>query len=94
MNKLNPYPVTSSSDELKNATKIISKEHFKKNVTNEKLKVIDENIVKKPCDKIICNICGRHFTRSNKSKHNKTNHHKFCEELNKKWRDSILQQRV
>lgn len=84
MNKINPYPVTSDTEELKNDSKIIQKEHFKNNISNEELKV------KKYGDKVDCMICGKRYTRYNKSKHNKTKHHIFCEKLNKKWRDSII----
>lgn len=90
MNNLNPFPVTSSIDDLKKSDKVIAREHFKNNVTKDTLKVIDENIVKKPYDRLDCKICGKKFMRCNKSKHNKTKHHIFCENLNKKWRDTII----
>lgn len=90
MNKINPYPVTCNLDELKKTNKIIYKEHFKKNIDNDNLKYIDLNKQKKSTDVIKCNICDKNYTRSNKSKHNKTKHHIFCEKLNKKWRDSII----
>lgn len=90
MNNLNPYPVTSTTQELKDSNKIIQKEHFKKNITNEKLKINDENIKKTPYDKLDCKICGKQFMRCNKSKHNKTKHHIFCEKLNSKWRETII----
>lgn len=91
MNKINPYPVTSTTEELNDINnKIINKEHFKKNINDEKLKTIDNNTSKSPKDKIECNICGRSYTRSNRIKHNKTKHHIFCVGLNKKWRESII----
>lgn len=90
MNKINPYPVTSSIDELKNNEKIIQKQHFTKNVDIPCLKTIDNNKEKKPTDIITCMICDKIYTRSNKSKHEKTKHHIFCVNLNKKWRDSII----
>lgn len=90
MNKINPYPVTAEVSELKNDEKIIQKEHFNKNIANEKLKSQDDNKLKTKNDKIKCMICGNSFTRSNRSKHNKTKHHIFCEGLNKKWRDTII----
>lgn len=90
MNKINPFPVTSTIDEIKETDKIIQKEHFKNNINNESLKISDNQKNKKSNDKIECKICGRSFTRCNRSKHNKTKHHIFCEKLNKKWRESII----
>lgn len=46
MNKINPYPVTAEVSELKDDEKIIQKEHFNKNITNEKLKSQDDNKLK------------------------------------------------
>lgn len=90
MNKINPYPVTSTVEELKDNEKIIQKEHFKKNIENKQL--IDEynGSSKGRNDKIKCMICGNTYTKSNKSKHIKTKHHIFCEGLNRKWRDTII----
>lgn len=91
MNKINPYPVTCSVDELKNnSNNIFHKAHFKKNIDNENLKVNDISREKKGNDIIECKICGRTYTRYNKSKHTKTKHHIFCEKINDKWRKTII----
>lgn len=88
--KINPYPVTLEKEDLKNLNKVINRAHFEKNIEDNNKKIVDNHVEKKGSDKIECKICGRTYTRYNKSKHNKTNHHKFCEKLNDKWRDSIL----
>ncbi len=90
MNKINPFPVTSSVDDIKDVNKVIQKQHFKNNINDDTLKTIDSSITKKSNDKIECMICGKKYTRCNKSKHNKTKHHVFCLGLNKKWRETII----
>lgn len=90
MNKINPYPITASKEELINDNKVIQNLHFKNNINKEELKVSDCHIIKNGNNKIQCMICGKYFTRYNKSKHNKTKHHLFCENINKKWRDMII----
>lgn len=90
MNKINPFPVTSDIDELKNNTKIIQKEHFKNNINDKNLYIEDDNLNKKGSDKVKCMICGNYYTRYNKYNHNKTKHHKFCDNMNKKWRNMII----
>ena len=35
-------------------------------------------------DRIKCNVCGKEFTRSSRTKHNKTQHHRTYEQLNRK----------
>lgn len=91
MNKINPYPVTSSVEELKsNNNNIFHRAHFKKNICDEKLKINDINNEKKGKDIINCKICGKNYTRYNKSKHIKTKHHIFCEKINDKWRNTII----
>lgn len=90
MNKINPYPITSTDKEIINDNKIIQNIHFKNNINDDKLKIEDNNKIKKGNDKIKCMICGKLFTRYNKSKHVKTNHHLFCEKINKKWRNMII----
>jgi hypothetical protein len=50
----------------------------------------DKQDDKKYTDRIECKICDRSYTRSNASKHRKTKHHQFCEKLNKKWRDMLI----
>lgn len=90
MNKINPFPITSDTNELINNNKVIQNLHFKNNINKEELKIFDNNETKKGNDKIKCMICGNFFTRYNKSNHNKTKHHKFCEKINKKWREMII----
>mgnify|MGYP000850943203 CR=1 FL=1 len=85
MDKINPYPITSSLEELKNDNKIIQKAHFIKNINDEKFK--NEQISN---NRIKCMICGKEYTKYNKTKHYKTKHHIFCEKLNYKWRKMII----
>jgi len=37
-----------------------------------------------PNDRVICDLCGGKFTRSNRSSHKKTEKHKLYEKVNKK----------
>lgn len=90
MNKINPYPITSTKKEIIDNNKIIQNIHFKNNINKEELKIEDNSKIKKGSDKIKCMICSKYFTRYNKSKHNKTSHHIFCEKMNKKWRNMII----
>lgn len=91
MNTLNPFPVTSTEEELKKTNNVIGKEHFKNNINDVKLTTIDTNPTKSGKDKITCNICGKSYTRYNKTKHCKTKHHQFCTKMNTKWRNIIIQ---
>jgi hypothetical protein len=43
----------------------------------------------KPTDKVVCKICGKTFVRSNRSRHNDTNHHKIYEKMSSTIRDLI-----
>lgn len=43
-----------------------------------------------PNDRLECEICGKTFTRANRDKHNKTNHHKLHLQLNKKLRGVLF----
>ena len=90
MNKLNPFPVTATLDEIKSTTRIIPKLHFEKNINDKKMQVEDIHIIKKGSDILVCKICGRTYTRYNKQKHDKTKIHILCVNMNKKWRDMIL----
>lgn len=94
MDKINPYPITSSVAELRNAERIIPKLHFTENINNKKYKTIENTTIKNGKDKIKCQICSIDYTRYNKSKHYKTKHHIFCESLNKKWRDTIINKTI
>lgn len=90
MNKINPFPVTSTVEDIIINSKTLQKNHLLANSKDPNLIVTDNNIKKSPKDKLTCNICGKSFTRSNKVKHNKTKHHIFCTKLNEKWRDTII----
>lgn len=70
-----------SDEALKFVNNPIGKAHFKAGSTNDE---------KKYLDKIVCNDCGKTYTRSNKSKHLKTNHHQTYMKINRKWRTLIL----
>lgn len=41
-------------------------------------------------DKILCDICGKEYVRSNSTNHKKTNYHKIHLELNKKLINILL----
>lgn len=43
-----------------------------------------------PFDRVICDICGTEFTRGNRSKHNKTRHHRDFLVFNDKIRKIML----
>lgn len=41
--------------------------------------------------KIFCDVCHGEYTQSNVSHHRKSKHHRFCEEINKKWLSLIYE---
>lgn len=45
---------------------------------------------KSPSDRIICNICSKEFTRSGRTKHNRTQYHQAFEEMNSKLRKLLI----
>lgn len=75
-------PIFLEDNELQYIKNPIGNAHYKKALENSNKKTKD--------DYIICDICGKGYTKSNKSRHNKSKHHLFCQQLNKKWRKMIL----
>lgn len=45
---------------------------------------------KQPRDLVKCDVCGKIFTRWNRTKHNKTKHHQLYNNVNEKMRKLIL----
>lgn len=71
-------------NELKYVQKPLGKAIYKNNNNTKK------NINCDPNDKIECPICKIIFSRSNRSKHNKTKIHQVYEKINIKLRDFII----
>lgn len=44
----------------------------------------DDNDRAKPTDRLKCEVCGKEFFRSGRTKHNQTKHHLLHEKMNKK----------
>lgn len=84
IDKLNKgkQPIFCDDAELQYIKKPIGKSHYKNAIEEIKEDLQDKYI--------ICDICGKKYTKYNKTKHCKTNHHQFCLKLNKKWRKMIL----
>jgi hypothetical protein len=62
-----------------------------KDIDKDKNKDIDKNKNKKKWDDIlICDICNKNYTRSNKSQHNKSVIHIEYSKINKKLRDILI----
>lgn len=77
-------PIFCTDEALQEVKTPIAKAHYKLAIDriNENHNNLGEYIK--------CDICGKDYTKYNKSKHNKTNHHIFCTKINKKWRKMIL----
>lgn len=82
-NNINPYPVTYNDASDLNSLNNLSKIHFRKNISRYG-DILDND------GRYICSICGQKYSKTNRSKHVKTNVHQFATTVNKKWRDFIL----
>ena len=69
--------------ELQYLKKPLGQAHY--NSSKEESNEDDSTTKKDWSKKIKCWICGKEYTGYNKHNHNKTQHHKFCLEMNKKW---------
>jgi hypothetical protein len=71
----------------------LNKEEMQQIIKNPMTKALYESAVKKNLRKpraskhpqIFCEVCKGSYTQSNVTRHRKSKHHMFCEELNKKW---------
>lgn len=83
-------PALCTDSTLQQLKKPIHKATYKKGIIN--VEGDDQCSSIRFNDKFIvgCDICGKQYTRYNKTKHYKTQHHIFCEKINKKWRSMIL----
>lgn len=59
-------------------------------IQNDKIEEVKEKVYAKPNDKVECDVCGKVFTRSNRTVHNKTKYHQLYLKLNKKVRDVFI----
>lgn len=76
-------PIFLTEDELQYVKRPIGNAHLQNQTMLEEDEVVDDKYM-------LCDICGKKYTKYNKTKHRRTKHHQFCLKLNKRWRSMLL----
>lgn len=71
------------NETLKYLRKPLGRAIYESNVKKEKVKA-------KPSDRVECGICGKIFTRSGRSNHNKTEYHQLYAKMGEKVKKILL----
>lgn len=72
-------------DQLIEVIKPLNKAVFKK-----KIEKVKSRVRAKPDDRIMCDVCGKEFTRSARSNHNKTQRHQIYLDFDNKLRNFLI----
>lgn len=76
-----------TKEEFNYTQKPLGKAIYKHNVGRPK-KELDQKA--SPNDKIVCDVCGRTFTRSGRTNHNRSEFHKAHVKINKKLKELLI----
>ena len=95
---MDPIEIKKSQQQIKNEDYILNYDdetlkYVKKPIGNALYTgrpKMDEEDKGKPNDKVECKLCGKVFTRSNRSKHKRTQRHKLYEKVNTKMAKMVL----
>ena len=82
-------PINSEIDELQYSKKPIGRSIYQC-ALQEKKNTRSKRGTYKPDDKVICDLCGKQYRRSNRSFHERTKHHLTYKLVNDKFKQLIL----
>lgn len=89
LKKGNSIPLLSK-EELKYIQTPVGKAIYENTTRSVGRPRMDDDKKCKPSDRIICEICGKKFVRSNRTGHNKTEYHNAFKNMNDKLRIILL----